>query len=300
VETKSSHHDPVLIKEIIESATACTRGVLYFLDCTFGRGGHTRRLLDVFPAATGIATDQDPEALDHGRSVFSDEIAKGRLTLVHSRFADYLKGTNEKFDFILMDLGVSSPQLDQGQRGFSFQHDGPLDMRMNPAHGLTARQLIHESTEEELMGIFKDLGEVRNPFRVVRALVHDRKTIRFETTKQLADMIARIDGWKRKGYHPATQYFMALRLAVNEELDQVAESLVPAIRRLNDQGRLSVITFHSLEDRIVKNTFKASLHLGSLVNKKVIVPKDQEQSTNPRSRSAKLRIFQKISDPSEA
>lgn len=298
METKSSHHDPVLIQEIIASATGCPRGILSFLDCTFGRGGHTRRLLQTFPSATATATDQDPEALEHGRSVFSEEISSGRLRLVHSRFADHLKMTDERYDFILMDLGVSSPQLDQGQRGFSFLHDGPLDMRMNPAMGPKASDLIHESEEEELLRIFKELGEVRNPFRVVRALVHDRKTIRFETTKQLADMIARIDGWKRKGFHPATQYFMALRLAVNEELEQVAESLEPAIHRLNEDGRLAVISFHSLEDRIVKNTFKAALHLGSLVNKKVIVPSDEEQETNPRSRSAKLRVFQKNSNSS--
>ncbi|MBX9768875.1 MAG: 16S rRNA (cytosine(1402)-N(4))-methyltransferase RsmH, partial [Bdellovibrionales bacterium] len=246
METKSSHHDPVLIQEIIESATGCTRGILHFLDCTFGRGGHTRRLLQTFPSAKATATDQDPEALQYGRDVFSEEISAGRLNLVQTRFADYLKETKENFDFILMDLGVSSPQLDQGQRGFSFLHDGPLDMRMNPNVGPKASDLIHDSEEEELMRIFKELGEVRNPFRVVRALVHDRKTIRFETTKQLADMIARIDGWKRKGFHPATQYFMALRLAVNEELDQVAESLEPAMRRLNEDGRLAVISFHSL------------------------------------------------------
>lgn len=263
-----------------------------FLDCTFGRGGHTRKLLETFPLSQGVATDQDPEALQFGRENFGDLINR-RLELVASTFGDYLRQTTRHFDFILMDLGVSSPQLDQGQRGFSFIHDGPLDMRMNPNAGRTAADIIHESSDEELMEIFKELGEVRNPFRVVRALVHDRKTIRFHSTRQLADMIARIDGWTRKGFHPATQYFMALRLAVNAELEQVAEALVPAIERLNEGGRLAVISFHSLEDRIVKNTFKGSLHLGSLVNKKVIVPTDAEQKTNPRSRSAKLRIFQK-------
>ena len=267
-----------------------------FLDCTFGRGGHTRELLETFPLARGVAIDQDPDALRFGRENFGDWVGQ-RLDLVASTFADYLRATDRRFDFIMMDLGVSSPQLDQGQRGFSFIHDGPLDMRMNPHQARTAADIIHESTDEELMEIFKELGEVRNPFRVVRALLHDRKTIRFESTRQLADMIARIDGWRRKGFHPATQYFMALRLAVNAELEQVAEALVPAIERLNESGRLAVITFHSLEDRIVKNTFKASLHLGSLVNKKVIVPSDEEQKINPRSRSAKLRIFQKNQNP---
>ena len=212
-------------------------------------------------------------------------------------FAEFAENVNEeKIDLILLDLGVSSPQLDQAERGFSFNKDGPLDMRMNQTSEMTAAKIINEFPEDELNELFKTYGEIYHSTRVVRAIVSDRVTKPFETTLQLAQMIERIDGWHKKGFHPATQYFMALRLVVNREL-QVIETAIPRlINKLQDGGRMSVITFHSLEDRLIKNLFKDSKE-GFLVNKKVIVPSDEECKINPRARSAKLRIFQKGKEP---
>ena len=152
--------------------------------------------------------------------------------------------------------------------------------------------IINESPEQELIRIFQEYGEVRSPFRVVRAIVHDRKTKPYKTTKELAGLIERVEGWKRKGFHPATLFFQGLRLAVNQELESVENALPELIKGLKPGGRLTVITFHSLEDRIVKNVFKNS-DMGQPVHKKVIVPTREEEVSNPRARSAKLRIFER-------
>ncbi len=197
---------------------------------------------------------------------------------------------------ILLDLGVSSPQLDQGARGFSFNKDGPLDMRMNQKATQSAANLINELEFDELMQLFKTYGEIENPFHVVKAIVADRVETPFATTLQLASLIERVDGWTKKGFHPATQYFMALRLVVNQELQILQEAIPLLIRQLHDGGLFSIITFHSLEDRIVKNLFKDDEN-GFLVNKKVIVPSEEECKLNVRARSAKLRIFQKGQKP---
>ena len=157
---------------------------------------------------------------------------------------------------------------------------------------LSAETIINSWPEEELVEVFKSYGEVRSPFRVVRAIVHDRQEKPFTTTKELSGLIERVDGWRKKGHHPATKYFLGLRLAVNRELEQLSESLPHMMEALNENGRLAVLTFHSLEDRIVKRIFKSS-ELGKPVNKKVIVATREEQQSNPRSRSAKLRVFQR-------
>jgi 16S rRNA (cytosine1402-N4)-methyltransferase len=194
---------------------------------------------------------------------------------------------------MLLDLGVSSPQLDVAERGFSFYHDGPLDMRMDQRREQSAADVVNNIDEDDLTELFKTLGEIPRPYKVVRAIVHDRKTEPFTTTRQLASMIERVEGWSRKGHHPATRYFMALRLYVNRELELLEQALPDLIAGLNDQGRLAVITFHSLEDRIVKNFFKTHAELGKPVNKKVIIAKWPERKSNPRARSAKLRVFQR-------
>lgn len=267
---------------------------LRYLDGTLGRGGHLRAILDRWPQITAVAFDQDPTAIAYAKENFATEIQQNRLQLVHRNFSEYTVEEFGTFDGMLLDLGVSSPQLDQADRGFSFYHDGPLDMRMNPQKGLTAADIIATFSEEQLIEIFKSYGEIQRPFRVVRAIIADRQTKPFLRTRDLAGLIERVDGWQRKGFHPATQYFMALRLVVNQELEILEPSLLKLVHGLRPKGRIAVLTFHSLEDRIVKNTFKEFESLGLPVNKKVIVPSREEESSNPRSRSAKLRVFEKF------
>lgn len=283
-------HIPVLLKEVLEASAGMT--VQSIFDGTFGRGGHLRELLRLYPAARAIAFDRDSDAIEFGKTNFVDEIDNHRLQLVHRDYRAFDAAEFGCFDFMLLDLGVSSPQLDVAERGFSFYNDGPLDMRMNTTEGETAADLLNSRSEAELVRIFQELGEIRRPFRVVRAIIHDREQSLWTSTKQLAAMIERVDGWRIKGHHPATQYFMALRMAVNEELEGVQQGVRRCMAGLKDGGRLAVITFHSLEDRIVKQIFKGEIS-GFCVNKKVIQADEEEVKINPRARSAKLRIFQK-------
>jgi 16S rRNA (cytosine1402-N4)-methyltransferase len=288
-------HIPVMLKEILtafEPVIAENSESLRYFDGTFGRGGHLRALLENCPQATAVATDRDPEALAFADVNFAAEIASGRLKLIHANFSDFSKEWGE-FDLMLLDLGVSSPQLDQSQRGFSFYHSGPLDMRMDNSKGLTAADVVNTYDEEDLIRVFRDYGEIFKPYRVVRAILNDRKTKAYKDTLDLASLVERVEGWKRKGFHPATQFFMALRLEVNQELQSVSSSLEKLVHGLKPKGRLCVLTFHSLEDRIVKNAFKDFTSLGKPVNKKVIVPGREEEVANPRARSAKLRIFER-------
>lgn len=289
----SPQHYPVLINEVIEVLLPLqNRSKLRFFDGTFGRGGHTRAILKYFPQAEVIAFDQDLMALEFGRENFKTEVESKRLSLVHANFSQILDLNLGSFDMMLLDLGVSSPQLDAAERGFSFYHDGPLDMRMNQQQELTAEVVLNTFSEDQLNIVFKEYGEVHRPFRVTRAIVHDRKTKAFQTTKELAGLIERVDGWTKKGFHPATQYFMALRLVVNQELQSVETAVPQMISSLTPGGRLAVISFHSLEDRVVKNIFRDS-ELGGSVYKKVVTPQDEENQKNSRSRSAKLRVFER-------
>ncbi len=288
-------HTPVLLEEILTAFLPLKPiSPLIGLDATFGRGGHARRLLESLPSLKLIAIDQDETALDFGRKEFASEIATGRLQLRHTNFANFDYENHGNLNLILVDLGVSSPQLDEAHRGFSFYEEGPLDMRMNQKDEMTASDAIHTLEEQELIDVFKNLGEVRSPFRVVRAIVNDRKTKHFNSTLDLAAMIERIDGWRVKGRHPATQYFLALRLYINQELEVTRQALPKMIDALAPGGRLAVISFHSLEDRIIKYIFRDS-DLGRPVNKKVIEASEGELKQNPRSRSAKLRVFEKDS-----
>lgn len=290
----SPEHYPVLINEVIEAfAPLYTRPQLRYLDGTFGRGGHFQLIRAQAPHLKAVVYDQDQTAIQHANEKFSELINKGDLKVIHSNFSEFNPEVEGEFDMILLDLGVSSPQLDQAERGFSFYHDGPLDMRMDQSQTVNAEYIINTASEEELIKIFKDFGEIYSPFRVVRAICHDRKTKAFQSTKQLAGLIERVDGWRVKGKHPATQYFMALRLAVNSELDVIAAAIPKLMKALTMGGRLVIISFHSLEDRIVKNLFKDSKEIGYPVTKKVIVPTQEECDKNPRSRSAKLRIFER-------
>ncbi|QLY26048.1 16S rRNA (cytosine(1402)-N(4))-methyltransferase RsmH [Bdellovibrio sp. KM01] len=290
----SPEHYPVMLQEVL-AAFYPYRGkkdVSYF-DGTFGRGGHYMAVKYTVPAMKATVMDQDLAAVKYGNERFKTEVENGALRIIHGNFSQFSDHNLKNFDMMLLDLGVSSPQLDQAERGFSFYHDGPLDMRMNQQQGLTAEVLVNTATEEDLIRIFKEYGEVYRPSRVVRAIVNDRKTKAFQTTAQLAGLIERVDGWQVKGHHPATKYFMALRLAVNSELEVVGETIPQMIQALKPGGRLAVITFHSLEDRIVKNIFRDSEEFGRSVYKKVVVPSQEELDLNSRSRSAKLRVFER-------
>jgi 16S rRNA (cytosine1402-N4)-methyltransferase len=299
-------HIPVFLDDVLtafrESRNLREGHVLTAFDGTFGRGGHTAAVLSTLlqPDSQMVAFDWDETAIRFGQEKFAQEIASGRLKLVRASYADFKKTLTEradipkKYDLMLLDLGVSSPQLDEAARGFSFYHDGPLDMRMDQRGETTAAEIVNNWDEQDLARLFIEYGEVQRPFRVVRAIVQDRKAKKpFTTTRELASLIERVDGWHKKGSHPATRYFMALRLKVNEELLTLTEALPDLIEGLADGGVLAVITFHSLEDRIVKHIFKDHLDVGFLINKKVIKPSDEEVSRNPRSRSAKLRAFAK-------
>jgi 16S rRNA (cytosine1402-N4)-methyltransferase len=295
-------HKPVFLDAVMNVFKGVQVPVRATFDGTFGRGGHARAVMLEWPQTKLVALDCDEAALNFAQSSFSAEISERRLKLVRSNYSEFSKlqsdleqsGWPSTFDLMLLDLGVSSPQLDQAERGFSFYHDGPLDMRMDQRSDFTAADIVNSYDEQDLARLFIEYGEVQRPFRVVRAIVNDRKAKKpFTTTKELAGLIERVDGWQKKGSHPATRYFMALRLKVNDELDGLERGLPDLINGLNDGGILAVITFHSLEDRIVKNVFKDHLHLGYLINKKVIKPSDEEVRDNPRSRSAKLRAFAK-------
>lgn len=295
-------HTPVFLNSILQVFRTVRRPVHAIFDGTFGRGGHGAAMLDAWPEAQLIAFDWDEEAIDFAKERFSSDIASGRLRLYRSSYLDFWKlreeyaarGFPQSFDLMLLDLGVSSPQLDQAERGFSFYQEGPLDMRMDRRGELTAADIVNTWDEQELARLFIEYGEIQRPFRVARAIVHDRKARKpFQSTRELAAMIERVEGWRRKGSHPATRFFLALRMRVNDELSTLNIAIPDMIKALAEGGMLAVITFHSLEDRIIKTIFKDHLNVGHLVNKKVMKPTDEEIRENPRARSAKLRVFGK-------
>lgn len=290
-------HVPVLLKEVLESFSDLKeRKDLVYFDGTYGRGGHFRAMQKNYSIEKAFLADQDLDAIAAAETEWKDLIAQKKVQVIHQDFLQFAQSNQEKLSMILLDLGVSSPQLDQGSRGFSFNKDGPLDMRMNQSAPKSAANLINELEFDEMMQLFKTYGEIENPYHVVKAIVADRGEKPFLTTLQLASLIERVDGWTKKGFHPATQYFMALRLVINQELQILQEAIPLLIRQLQDGGLFSIITFHSLEDRIVKNLFKDDEH-GFLVSKKVIVPTEEECKLNVRARSAKLRIFRKGQRP---
>lgn len=287
------NHKPVLVNEVLRH---CRENDVWTLDATFGRGGHSRALKKNRPHLKIIALDQDREAVDWGKKHSDFFIHHLNFHYFHQEREDFfLKySISDGFDMILLDLGPSSPQLDEAKRGFSFYKEGPLDMRMNQDLQQTAGDIIHQAEEEELIQIFRELGEIRNPKPVVRSILRERKKQKITSTVQLARLIEKSAGWRKK--HPATPYFLALRLKVNNELEGLKESLPFLIQSLRNRGRIFVISFHSLEARIVKQIFKQSClnKEGFLVNKRVIRPSREEVLSNPRSRSAQLRIFERV------
>jgi 16S rRNA (cytosine1402-N4)-methyltransferase len=273
-----------------------------FLDGTVGAGGHARLLLEAIPSAQLLGLDQDPDALDLARETLAS--FGERATLVHSPFADARSVALElglgPFDGILLDLGISSMQVDRADRGFSFRNDGPLDMRMNPDGETTARDLVATLDAEALANLIYELGEERHSRRVARAIVDARGRQPITTTQQLAEIVRRAvprpkqTGGRRKRprIDPATRTFQALRLAVNDELGQLDRALPALWDLLAPGGRLGVISFHSLEDRRVKLFFRALKQEGRarLLSKKPLVADDEEIAGNPRARSAKFRV----------
>ena len=295
-----AEHTPVLQNEVVAAFTEQPRLPEKFFEGTFGRGGHTRLLLQKFPKSKVTSCDRDLQAVKFGEENFKNEISAGRLQIINEDFRNVFAGSPRDdlglFDGVLLDLGVSSPQLDRAERGFSFMHDGPLDMRMDQRQSLTAAQIINEANEKEISDIFFQFGEIRKPNRVVRAIVHDRKTEPFTTTLQLASLISRVEragGNTGRRIHPATPYFQALRIAVNRELDDLEPFFENLHLHMEPGSRVVVISFHSLEDRIVKWAFrKMNKKFGRIINKKVMLPGEAEITANPRSRSAKMRIFE--------
>jgi 16S rRNA (cytosine1402-N4)-methyltransferase len=295
-ETQARSHEPVMVAEVL-AHLAPERGGL-FVDCTVGLGGHTQALLER-GASRVLGLDRDPAALEHARErlrAFGD-----RVELVHAdyrRLDEILAARNSPpVEGLLADLGVSSMQLDAPNRGFSFRRDEALDMRMDTTEGPTAADALRDVDERTLADVIYRFGEERHSRRVARALVEARARRAIETTGQLADLVRR--AIPRKGYSridPATRTFQAIRIWVNRELEGLDTFLASAARTLSAGGRLSVITFHSLEDRIVKHTLRALQAEGGLkiLTKRPVVPSEAEIARNPRARSAKLRAAERV------
>lgn len=303
-------HQPVLLAEVIENLLVKPNGI--YVDATFGRGGHAQAILNQLgPRGRLLAMDKDPDAIAYACQRFSVD---PRFTIKHGSFKELPAFLTEqqvygKVDGILVDLGVSSPQLDNPARGFSFTRNGALDMRMDSSCGVDAATFIAEIEEKKLANILWEYGEERFSRRIARAIVAARLQTPIQTTEQLADIIKTAHPAWQKGKHPATQSFQAIRIAVNHELDELEQLLEKSIEVLTVKGRLLVISFHSLEDRIVKH-FMQHQERGEQLPLKLpvkqanilpafkrvgaaIKPSEKEIAMNPRARSAVLRIGEK-------
>ena len=283
-------HIPVLSEELIQGLSISPQG--YYLDATVGGGGHSASILTTFPSVRMVAIDRDEWAIAAARERLR-EYGEERVEFWQGNFAEY-PGLKEKFDGIIADLGVSSPQLDQAERGFSFRQDAPLDMRMDRSQDLTAADIINYWDEAELAKIFFEYGEERLSRRIARQIVQQRP---FQSTLELANAIARcVSGKYRYGrIHAATRSFQGLRIAVNDELGSLEKFIDQAPHWLKPDGKIGIISFHSLEDRIVKHRFRESALL-KVISKKPIIAQPEEQQRNPRSRSAKLRFAERSPD----
>ncbi len=291
----ADYHISVLPKETINYLDV-KRGEKY-IDCTLGGGGHTKAILGKGGLVLGI--DQDPEAIQQVKERLDPEITDRKLVLKHGNFA-HLKDLVTDTGFgsvagILFDLGVSSHQLETDYRGFSFKREAKLDMRMDPiTQTVTAADLVNAGSERELSHLFWQFGEERDSRRIAKAIVEQREKGRINTVDQLAELIVSVSRRSQGDRtHPATRVFQALRIAVNDELDNLATALAQAVELLAPQGRLVVISFHSLEDRIVKDFYKSSMAL-KIITDKPVIPTDEEIHTNPRARSGKLRAAEKL------
>lgn len=313
--TQSSQHVPVLLAESIE-ALAIQPDQIY-IDATFGRGGHSRAILErLSPQGRLIAFDRDPTAAAEARALAAQD---SRLTFFHTPFsqlADILTAQHltGQVAGILFDLGVSSPQLDDAERGFSFMRDGPLDMRMNPEQGESAAEWLARADMDEMAHVFRHYGEERFAGRIARAIIEHRQEHTLTRTSELANLIAKVSPTREKHKHPATRVFQAIRIHINRELGEVEDALAAALSALQPGGRLAVISFHSLEDRIVKQFIRAQstraqvpaglpLREDQIADErtlkaigKAIKPGAAELKVNPRARSSVLRIAERLAD----
>jgi 16S rRNA (cytosine1402-N4)-methyltransferase len=304
-------HQPVLLAEVLEALRPTPRG--RYADGTLGGGGHAAAILaESSPTGWLFGCDRDAAAVETARARLAE--FAGRFELRQGNFAELAQWVPAgSCDGVLLDLGVSSPQLDHAERGFSFQQDGPLDMRMDRRQALTAAELVNTASEEDLARWFWELGGERQSRRLARVLVERRQAQPLETTRQLAELIERAAPRQGKKTHPATHVFQALRMVVNDELGALDRGLAAALQVLRPGGRLAVITFHSLEDRRVKEfgrtrardyTFTGPVDVPELrqprvpelrlVSRKARQPGPAELAANPRSRSAQLRVMEKL------
>lgn len=304
-------HTPVLLEEVLAALDVRKAG--RYLDATFGRGGHTAAILQrIGTEGAVVAIDRDPEAIRAGRERFATD---ERLTLMHGPFSGVAQMVKEmgmvgEFNGVLLDLGVSSPQLDDAARGFSFAQDGPLDMRMNNSTGLTAADWLAKAPEHELARVIRDFGEERFAKRIVRGIVQARREQPLTRTLQLADVIADAVPVREPGKHPATRTFQAIRIQVNNEFGEIEAALEGTLTALAPQGRLCAISFHSLEDGIVKRFMQkhsredpvyaglpvVPAHAQPKLRRigRAIHPSAPEIERNPRARSAIMRVAEKV------
>lgn len=305
-------HLSVLLEETVAGLNIKEDGI--YIDGTFGRGGHSREVLKhLGDNGRLIAIDRDPQAIAAAEQFADDK----RFSIVHGGFgqlATYVEelGLKGKVDGVLLDFGVSSPQLDDAERGFSFLRDGPLDMRMDNSQGETAADWIARAEIEDMAWVFKTYGEEKNSRHIARCIAADREKTPFLRTKELADLIARIAKSKERNKHPATRVFQAIRIYINSELEQIDQALEGALKVIAPHGRLSVISFHSLEDRMVKRFIRRHSQGESVphglpiteaeINKtrllkgmgKATKPSAEEIERNPRARSSVLRVAERL------
>ena len=304
-------HITVLLKEAVEALAVRPAGV--YVDGTFGRGGHSRAVLaQLGPQGRLIAFDRDPVAVAAGR-----EVKDPRFELVHAPFSDFAEALAErgveKVDGVLLDLGVSSPQLDEAERGMSFRFDAPLDMRMDTTRGLTAAEWLAEAPVAEITRVLREYGEERFAYEIAKAIAAARTGGHVATTGQLAALVEKTVRTREPGQHPATRTFQALRICVNQELEELSLVLPQVVAALAPGGRLVVISFHSLEDRIVKRFMRDASRPPQLPARlpvraadlpkpklalvgKPVWPSDDEVAANPRSRSAVMRVAERAAD----
>jgi 16S rRNA (cytosine1402-N4)-methyltransferase len=308
---KGLEHIPVLLNETVTGLAIKPAGL--YIDGTFGRGGHTKAILAALSSRGSVlGLDKDPEAIKTGKTLAQED---ERFEIEQCSFATLNEVVNArlwqgKVDGILLDIGVSSPQLDIAERGFSFRKDGPLDMRMNPDTGISAAEWLATAEMGDIEKVLKTLGEERFGKRISRAIVETRETAPLTTTKQLAALVEKASPFREKNKHPATRTFQAIRIHINNELGELTAALQQSVDALAVGGRLAVISFHSLEDRIVKRFFRDQAKGDDLPSYfpvtadqlnpsiklvgKAIKASDKELKANPRARSAVLRVVEKL------
>ncbi|MGD8782961.1 MAG: 16S rRNA (cytosine(1402)-N(4))-methyltransferase RsmH [Thioalkalispiraceae bacterium] len=305
-------HETVLLNEAIDALRIKPEGV--YVDGTYGRGGHSQMILEqLSESGRLLVMDKDPDAIAEARQRFQDDPRTYIYSGSFANISDALDETswNQPADGILLDLGVSSPQLDDAERGFSFRRDGPLDMRMDPEQGLSAAEWLAQVKEDELVSVLFEYGEERYARRIARAILREREKLAITRTQQLASIVAQAVPTREKGKDPATRTFQAIRIEINHELDDLKTCLAASVDSLKKGGRLVVISFHSLEDRIVKRFMREqsrgkqyphdlpirhvemNAHL-KLIGKAIKASKNEVQF-NPRARSAIMRVAEKLS-----